>query len=68
MRQLDGHQGDIVNDAFAGARPRVPWLRAAVHSVRTASTVVGLTLLLGFGALGTFSSPQAADPARQIDM
>lgn len=45
-----------------------PWLRVAGHAVRTATTVAGLTLLLGFGALGTVSSPAPAGPDRQIDM
>lgn len=44
------------------------WLRAAVHSVRTATTVAGLTLLVGFGALGVVSEPRPTTPAERIGM
>lgn len=44
------------------------WLRAAVQSVRTATTVAGLTLLVGFGALGVVAEPAPATPAERIGM
>ena len=44
------------------------WLRVAVQSVRTATTVAGLTLLVGFGAIGVVSEPRAATPAERIGM
>lgn len=44
------------------------WLRAAVQSVRTATTVAAFTLLVGFGALGVVSEPAPAAPAERIGM
>ncbi|TWH00840.1 hypothetical protein L615_000200000500 [Nocardioides sp. J9] len=46
----------------------VAWLRVAVHSLRTTTTVAGMTLLLGFGALGVVSEPSMSTPERHIDM
>lgn len=44
------------------------WLRVAVHSVRTATTVAALTLLVGFGALGVVSEPAPTTPAEGVGM
>ena len=44
------------------------WLRAAVHSVRTATTVAGLTLLVGFGAIGVIAEPQPTAPSERLGM
>ena len=44
------------------------WVRVAVHALRTATTVAALTLLVGFGAIGSTSTRSPADPARRIDM
>lgn len=44
------------------------WLRVAVHSVRTATTVAGLTLLVGFGALGVVNEPAPTSPAERLGM
>ncbi|HWJ11659.1 MAG TPA: hypothetical protein VNS46_19925 [Nocardioides sp.] len=44
------------------------WLRVAVQSVRTATTVAGLTLLVGFGALSVVSEPTPTAPAERIGM
>ncbi|TNM41867.1 hypothetical protein FHP29_07765 [Nocardioides albidus] len=44
------------------------WLRVAVHSLRTATTVAALTLLVGFGAVSNVSSMRPADPAPRVDM
>ena len=41
-------------------RPR--WFRIAVHSLRTATTVAALTLLVGFGAVSVISTPPASPP------
>lgn len=40
-----------------------PWVRVAVHSVRTATTVAALTTLVGFGALSAFSEPRPEAPS-----
>lgn len=44
------------------------WLRVSVQALRTATTVAALTLLVGFGAIGSTSTRPPADPARRIDM
>ena len=44
------------------------WLRVAAHATRTATTVSALTLLVGFGAMGSVATRPPADPARRIDM
>ncbi len=44
------------------------WLRVAVHSLRTATTVAGLTLLLGFGALGAVAEPTPAAPSESVGL
>lgn len=44
------------------------WLRVAVHSFRTATTVAGLTLLVGFGALGVVAEPTPAAPPESLGM
>lgn len=44
------------------------WVRVAVHSFRTATTVAGLTLLLGFGALGAVSEPTPTAPSESVGM
>ncbi len=44
------------------------WLRVAVHSVRTSTTVAGLTLLVGFGALGVAGEPAPTTPAERTGM
>lgn len=48
------------------ARPH--WLRTTVRTIRIATTVMALTLLLGFGALGTIGSSQSDGSTRQLDM
>lgn len=47
------------------ARAAERWLRLAVRSVRTATTVGALTLFVGFGAVNTLAAPQASGPAEQ---
>lgn len=44
------------------------WIRVAVHSFRTATTVAGLTLLLGFGALGAVSEPTPTAPSESVGL
>ncbi|GAA3662852.1 hypothetical protein GCM10022237_23380 [Nocardioides ginsengisoli] len=44
------------------------WFRAAVHSVRTATTVAALTLLVGFGAISVITPPPPSAPSQQIGM
>ena len=41
---------------------RPHWFRVAVTSLRTATTVAGLTLLLGLGALSVIAAPQQEQP------
>ena len=43
-------------------------LRVAVQSVRTATTVAGLTLLVGFGAVSVVAAPQPSSPAESLGM
>lgn len=43
-------------------------LRTAVHSIRTATTVAGLTLLVGFGAIGMVAQPQPPAPSESLGM
>lgn len=51
-------------DAPAG-RPR--WLRAVLTSVRTATTVGALTMLVGFGAVNVVAQPSVpTDPTQQL--
>ncbi|MBU2694067.1 MULTISPECIES: hypothetical protein [Pimelobacter] len=44
------------------------WLRVGVHSVRTATTVAALTLLVGFGAVGVVSTPKPSAPSTQLGL
>lgn len=44
------------------------WLRVGVHSVRTATTVAALTLLVGFGAVGVISTPEPSTPSPQLGL
>ena len=44
------------------------WLRVAVHSFRTATTVAALTLLVGFGAISVVSPPPPSAPSQQLGM
>ncbi|WP_278258440.1 hypothetical protein [Nocardioides convexus] len=44
------------------------WIRVTVHSFRTATTVAGLTLLLGFGALGATTTPTPAAPSESVGL
>lgn len=44
------------------------WPRVALHAVRTATTIAALTLLVGFGAIGTSSPPRSPETSRQIGM
>jgi len=44
------------------------WLQVGVHSVRTATTVAALTLLVGFGAVGVVASPQPSAPSTQLGL
>ncbi|WP_157537114.1 hypothetical protein [Nocardioides sp. Root190] len=48
------------------APPR--WLRVAVQSVRTATTVGALTLLVGFGAVNMIAAPQPPASADRLGM
>jgi hypothetical protein len=57
-------KGDAVHDTATPSR----WFRAAVHSVRTATTVAALTLLVGLGAISVITPPPPAAPAQQIGM
>lgn len=40
--------------------PRPRWFRTAVQSIRTATTVAGLTLLVGLGAVNIIAEPPAS--------
>lgn len=44
------------------------WVRVAIHSFRTATTVAGLTLLLGFAALGATTQPTPAAPSESVGL
>ena len=53
-----------MTDVAAPAR----WLRVTVQSIRTATTVGALTLLVGFGAVDMVAAPQPPAGAESLDM
>lgn len=53
---------------MSGSVASPAWLRVTVHAARTATTVAALTLLVGFGAMGSVTERPPVDPARRIDM